>query len=132
MKVRLSFYGKGRGSCGNQKIHKNVSDFIKTEFLCKSLEIDYNNRTDLVRKFYFIFIEKDYTYRDICTIRRFLQRKKLTKVEIHAILYRLGFRYKIRPMTHRFRTMSHIAIDGYYNDEPRNKVKKCQPQEKAE
>jgi hypothetical protein len=122
MKVKLSFYGVGRGANGyNATSHKKVSDFIKPEFMRRHIEIDYNNRTDLVRQFYSIFVEREYNYRDICTIRRFLIRKKLTNAEVHAILFRLGFRYKINPMTRRIKNMSHMAIDGYYNDEPYTK-----------
>ncbi len=104
MKLRLSW----RGGVGRSAIQKG-SNFIKPEYIGRTFEFDENDRTKIVRFFQQIFIEREYTFRDVHGISQFLKRKFLTRAEIHAVIIHLGYRYSAFPSP----SNRHLRIDGY-------------------
>lgn len=104
--IQLSFGGNSRNQV------RSAYDFLKPEFVGgrgKRLRVDYTDRTDLVRQFMSIFQEKQYNEFDIRAIVHFLKRFHLSRSEIHAVIFHLGFRYK-HPQV-----QGNLKIGGYYD-----------------
>ena len=109
--IRLSFGGNGRNSS------RSAYDFLKPEFVGmygKRLFVDYDDRSDLVRQFMGVFLKKEFTAFDIRVIIHFLKRFHLSKAEINAVVFHLGFRY-VTP-----RCQGNLKIDGYYDAKKEN------------
>ena len=63
---------------------KKIRDFIKPQYIGKSVEVDYDQRSSVVRAFMDIFVVRDYSSTEIQTIAHFLKRYHLSRAEIHA------------------------------------------------
>jgi hypothetical protein len=88
VKLRLS---------STNKIHttKPFKLFLKEEFRNKGfVYVNYSDRTSVVRTFMTIFEKKEYSALDCKRISYFLASKKLSKTEIRAIMFYLGYKYK--------------------------------------
>ncbi len=104
--IRLGWCGD-KGAC-----HKHGKEYIKPEYLGKMVKLNLSNRSDVVRFFMNIFLEREYTFRDISSISKFLKRKGLSRAERHAVIYKLGYRYSI-PISAK-NSMENLSINGYF------------------
>lgn len=106
MKIYVRWAGLHRGN-----ITKSTR-FFKHGFLGKTFLGLRNDRTAIVRFFMEIFKDKKYSEHDIKAITRWL-KNWLSKAEIHAVVWSLGFRYKGDHCSNR--SLRNIRINGYHN-----------------
>ena len=88
MKVRLSFAGSNLDAKSDGQ-RKKARDFVKPEYLGKAIDVDYDDRSSIVRAFMGVFVVRDYSSRKIQTITHFLNRCHLSRAEIHAVILHL-------------------------------------------
>ena len=112
MKLRLSW----RGGVGHSGIQRG-SNFIKPEYIGRTFEFDENDRTKIVRFFQQVFIEREYTFRDVRGISQFLKRKFLTRAERCAVIMHLGYRYSSLPSS----SNRNLRIVGCFDRRSRSK-----------
>ena len=97
--------------------HWKTKDFIKPEYVGKAIDLDFEDRTSLVRNLMNIFLIREYTSREIQFITTFLHRMKLTRAETNAVILHLGFHYK---STYNYSAFKNITIDGYVDRRPKS------------
>ena len=100
---------------------KSIREVIKEEYVGKTFEVDENNRTEVVRLFMDALREVDSDdYLKARAIRHFLGRFSLSNAEIHAILFKKGFRYapkkgKYGSYCIGVASLRNIKIDAYHD-----------------
>jgi hypothetical protein len=92
----------------------HASRFLKPEYSGKPLELDFNDRRSVVKTFMDAFLEREYSEREVAVISGFLKRKGLTRAEIHAVMFHLGYRYTTMtsPLT------MHLKVGKYLHNKP--------------
>jgi hypothetical protein len=99
------------------KVELNIphpSRFIKPEYFCKILDLDLDNRSSVVKAFMQVFLERQYSAREVAILSSFLKRKGLSRAEIHAVIFHLGYRYTTinGPLT------KHLKVGTYLDKKP--------------
>jgi hypothetical protein len=87
--------------------------YLKPEHVGKWIEVDYSDRSSVVKAFMGVFLVREYSRREAAVITRFLRRKGLTRAEVHGVMLHLGFRYSTINAS-----LARIAIDGYCDRKP--------------
>ena len=112
MKVHLSFVGKYfDGKSGERR--KRSRELLKPEYIGKSIEVDYTDRSSVVRAFMDIFLEREYTPYEIKAVTRFLKRYHLSRAEILAVILHMGYRYNKRN-----KSVGNVAVADYLDNNP--------------
>jgi predicted transport protein len=107
MIVRLSFTGRYFDAKSGRRA------FLKPEYMGKKIEVDYDDRSSVVRTFMGIFVEREYSSYEIKSITQFLKRYHLNRAEILAVIHHLGYRY------HKRNTyLGHVSVAGYLDFNP--------------
>lgn len=106
--LRIKFACQTKGHGGTSSLRQ----FVKDEYIGKVFRISPNNRTELVRLFMHAFKTPIQNQHVIGAATRFLRNQHLSKAEIHAIIFSLGYRYC---QLNRNAFLSNVKINGYYN-----------------
>ena len=112
MKIHLSFVGKHFDTESGER-RKRANELLKPEYVGKTIEIDYNDRSSVVRAFMDIFLEREYTPYEIKAVTHFLKRYHLSRAEIHAVILHLGYRYNKRN-----KSVGNVAVGKYLDNNP--------------
>jgi predicted transport protein len=107
MIVRLSFTGRYFNAKSGRRA------FLKPEYMGKKIEVDYDDRSSVVRTFMGVFVEREYTSYEIKAITEFLKRYHLNRAEILAVIHHLGYRYH-----KRYTALGHVAVADYLDFNP--------------
>jgi predicted transport protein len=112
MKIHLWFVGKHVDTKSGEQ-RERTRQLLKPEYVGKSIEVDYDDRSSVVRTFMDIFLEREYTAYEIRAVTRFLKRYYLSRAEIHAIILHLGYRYNKRN-----KAVGNMALADYLDNNP--------------
>ena len=116
-KLHIRFTKGGRRKGG---AIKTIRDFIKDEYVGKQFNIPIANRTKIIRLFMKAIKPCKKDGGTIKTrIAHFLQRYHLSRAERHAILFKLGYRYKVKRT--KGLTLRNMKINGYLDHQSRNR-----------
>jgi predicted transport protein len=111
MLVRLSFKGTSRDPVSGER--RNAGFFLKPQYIGRKIEVNYDDRSSLVRTFMDVFLEREYTTHDIKAISRFLKRYHLNRAEVLAVIHHLGYRY-----SKRYNVLGNVAVADYLDFNP--------------
>jgi hypothetical protein len=114
MKIHLWSVGKHFDTkSGKRRIR--VNELLKPEYVGKSIEVDYSDRSSVVRAFMDIFLEREYTTYEIKAVTHFLKSYYLSRAEIHAVILHLGYRYHECNRTLSFAlNLTNVAVAKMY------------------
>jgi predicted transport protein len=112
MKIHLWSVSKHLNTKSGER-RRRASEFLKPEYVGKSIEVDYDDRSSVVRTFMDIFLEREYTSYEIKSVTHFLKRYHLSRAEIHAVILHLGYRY-----CKRNRSVGNVAVADYLDNNP--------------
>jgi hypothetical protein len=112
LKVRLSFGGR-QLDVKSGLLRRKGREFLKLEYLGRVIDVDYTNRSVVVRTFMDVFNEREYTSQEIKSIKRFLKRYHLNRAEVLAVILHLGYRYSAHNTS-----LGNVAIADYLDCKP--------------